>query len=73
MLSGLVTLGTDDSNQVCIAHVILGAKVTHINLHHHQAWGFRDCGVIDHSERDPVKGRCKTTALPEGLDHHEML
>lgn len=37
MLSGLVTLGTDDSNQICIAHVILGNKVIHINLHHHQA------------------------------------
>lgn len=50
LLSGLVTLGTDDSNQVCIAHVILGTKVIHINSHHHQASVFNDCGVIGHRE-----------------------
>lgn len=33
MLSDLVTLATDDGNQACITHVILGTKVIYINLH----------------------------------------
>lgn len=50
MLSDLVTLGTNDSNQACTTHVILDAKVIHVNLHqYNQAWVFNDCGVIGHS------------------------
>lgn len=50
MLSDLVTLGTNDSNQACITLVILGAKVIHVNLHqYNQVWVFNDCGVIGHS------------------------
>lgn len=49
MLSDLVTLGTDDSNQACITPVIVGINVIHLNLHqHNQTLASADCGVIGH-------------------------
>lgn len=58
MLSALVTLGTNDTNEICATHVILGTKVIFINLHgENQAVALDNSGFDGCSCNDPGTGK----------------